>query len=437
MQDALRYLKGKRPALGIVFLFCFSLICFRWFCIPMPENVYPPRTGVYGDVWSCLNVQSAATYFRDHGFAKSSGLPVFNYTGIGSEDHTFVYTHYPPLPDELAGITAVVTGSTDTRVLSILPVLLSLVFFGLIFLALQMYCAIDRPAAMAAGILTVISCYFVSWADDFHQHVYGEFCKWLYVLLLYLYYLKKEKRAALLAGASFLALVNTWITFEHILYYGIVTAGFSLIFQRRPFTWTNVLLLAMPLLGLALHVLQNYSYFGNWDLVWKDITGAYVERTVGHEGTVTIGAKEIRELPDKVFFRFTREFFIGTEPFIAIALLGFVHLWRTRRRHFWIGITLFLASASWIVFMKQHTYIHLFTVRHFGLFYAFMLAFGIHAGIHYFKMIRARHARLAIVIAICAVMLALIPAINSHFNYMYLKFGFAYPHLGLEHHLYD
>ncbi len=434
MHKGLAYLKKKIIIIGIVFLFCASLIYIRWANIPMADHLYPPRTGTYGDVWSCLNVQGAAMYFRDHGFVKSVGLPIFGYTGIGSEAATYAYTHYPPLPDELAGIMATITGSTDTKILSLLPLILSLFFFGLIFIALQNLCP-SRHAAMLGSIFTVISCYFICWADDIHQHVYGETCKWIFVLLLYQYYQGKEKRGILLGLLSLLALINTWITFEHIFYYGIVVAGFSLIFEQRIFTRTNIILMAMPIAGLGLHLMQNYYYFGSWALVLKDIKGAYIERTVGFEGTVQIGAKEIGELPSKLEIRFNRMFFIGTWPFLGLMVLGFIKMWKTERKFFWMGIVLFLASISWIFFMTQHVYIHLFTIRHFGLFYGLMVSWGIYALYDYYQQFQMEKKWWGIALCLIASIICFIPAIDSHFYYVYLKFGYLFPKLGLDHNL--
>lgn len=435
MNANLTYLKKKKLVLGIVLIFCLSIIITRWLNIPMDNPMYDPRSGIYGDVWSDLNVKSAATFFRDHGYGETAALPVFNYSGKGTEGNSFVYTHYPPLPDELAGIMATITGSVDTRVLSILPLCVSLVFFGVIFLSLQAYNTENRLEALLAGILTVISCYYVCWADDIHQHVYGEFCKWLFVYLLYLYYTRPEKKRGLLIALCFLAFINTWITFEHILYYGIVVAGFSLIFERKLFTKVNVLLMLMPVLGLGLHVLQNYIYFGSWERVVQDITGAYTERTVGREtDSVRIGPEQWAEIPSKIEERINRMFFLGTVPTVGLSILGFIKLWKDHRKLFWVGVVLFLASASWIFFMTQHMFIHYFTIRHFGLAYAFMVSWGIAALFQYFRMAKARKWYWAMALCVIAGLLCFIPSIEYHFYHVYAKYAYMFPHLGDKTH---
>jgi hypothetical protein len=430
----MKYLYSRRHYLIFIFLFCASLIVTRWYRIPVANSTYPPRSACYGDCWSSLNVYSAARHFKDFGFMQSYALPVFGYTGHMQQAGTFVYTHYPPLPDELAGLFAIITGSDDIRVLALLPMMVSCLFFCLIFYTLQRLSP-NKTSAFLAATFTVISCYFISWADDLHQHTYGECCKWLYVLVMIIYYEQDRQKTVLLWVMAALYFINSYLSYEGILYYAVVTVGCSLIYTRRLFSKENVILLFVPVLGYFLHMCQNYFYFKSWQGVFNDIRGQYLERAVG-DANVQMNAEKWGEIPGKLDTRFTRTFFINTYSFIILAVFGFRHLYTQNRKYFWLGWVLLLASIVWIFFMPQHAYIHLFTIRHFGFFYAFILCAALYAYgntlMTHFRERRTVYLALHTIFILFTVGTAL----YSHFFYVYLKYGYGFPSLGINHNLY-
>ena len=429
----MKYLYRKSYLLLFIFFFCFSLVITRWYRVPLENANYEPRGGVYGDVWSSLNVYSAARHFKDYGFRKTAGLPVFGYNGNFDEHWTYAYTHYPPLPDELAGMYAIITDSKDVKVLSLFPIGLSVFFFFFIYYALQVL-SDNKPTAFFAATVTVMSCYFICWADDLHQHVYAEFSKWIFVLLLYLYYNREQHKKIILFVLCLLYLINSWLTYEDIVYFAIAVVGFSIIYKKKIFTIENFILLFIPVLGFGLHAYQNYCYFGSWDTVIKDLKGAFIMRTTGTPNAEqgVMHWKQWTEFPSKIEFRFKRMFLVTYYSFIFLAVLGFLNLYKTNKKLFWVNITLLLCSISWIFTMPQHAYIHLFTIRQFGLFYASILCAGFYA----YWLILKQHwdQRKIIPISFHAIFIVytIINTISSHVYYVYLKFGYGFPLLGID-----
>jgi len=431
----MHYLYRKRFYLILIFVFCASIVITRWAKLPINDPTYPPRSGVYGDAWSDLNVLSAAQQFKDFGFLRSYALPVFAYKGDKCLTGTYVYTHYPPLPDELAGLFAMITDSGDIKVLCLFPMLVSCFFFFFIFYALQKI-SVDKTAAFVSATLTVTSCYFLCWADDLHQHVYGEFCKWIYVLLMFIYYEKEEKSNSLLLLLFVLGFINSYISYEHILYYGIVTVGFSLVYTRKLFCKETVVLLAAPVIGYGTHMLQNHFLFRTWKGVLDDIRDQYMKRTQGVGDNFKMTSDKWGEIPDKIDTRFTRTFFINTYSFLVLLFFGFRLLFRERRKHFYIGIVLFLASSIWIFFMPEHVYFHLFTIKHFGLFYAFMLCSGLYGYWLVLKKHFEQRHKLFLSLHSIFILYTVGMALFSQVYYVYLKFGYGFPVLGINHNLY-
>ncbi|MFY8020064.1 MAG: hypothetical protein ACOVP1_02655, partial [Bacteroidia bacterium] len=99
----------------ILFVFCFSLILFRLVNI----SIYTEgraRSAILGDAFSDKNTISSAKFFLDSGFTQTVFLPVHEYDPQSDAVHQ-VYTHYPALPNILAGIYAVIFQSIDERLL--------------------------------------------------------------------------------------------------------------------------------------------------------------------------------------------------------------------------------------------------------------------------------------------------------------------------------
>src|SRR6218665_1517338 len=96
-----RYTRYK----AFIFAFSFLVIIFRVLFASVYDNTRV-RNQVYGDGYSDINTLSSAKYFLDSGFTQTTFLPVHDY--YPATGHAQVYTHYPALPNILAGVYATV-----------------------------------------------------------------------------------------------------------------------------------------------------------------------------------------------------------------------------------------------------------------------------------------------------------------------------------------
>jgi hypothetical protein len=420
----------------LIFLFCYSLIFFRWANIPISDTVSEARIGVYGDAFSSRNVYSAAMWYKDMGFKKTKGLPVFNYTGNFNPEGTEVYTHYPPLPDLLGGTYARVLNTKNPYTLALVPLLLSILFF--FFLRQAVFVLLpDRRSAMASWLLLVMSCYFICWADDLHQHLYTELLKWLYIFILFRYFNTTAKKWMVTVLCS-IYFIQSWLTFEAIPYLAIITVGFFIVFTKKIFNPVCILLLIIPLLAVGLHLVQNYLYFGSWDAVIGDMKNALLKRTAGagdwgnELGRPVQGFDFIKMWGSELWFRIGRMFTIPGIPFLALAIFALSKFYREHRLHFKMAIIFLLAGIAWIFVMPQHAFIHTFTVKHLAVFIAFVSGYGLVKYAALVKMHFRRGAWYWKIFHVLAIGSTLYGIAYNQVYYVYLKFGFAYPNLGTD-----
>lgn len=424
----------------LTFLFCYTLILYRWYKIPIYDEQTQARTGVYGDAFSSRNVHSSAMWFKDIGYRKTIGLPVFGYTGnFNQQQVSEVYTHYPPLPDELAGMYARIINTKDPRTIAMVPIIISVIFFFFLLQALQKIVP-DKKAAFISWFLMVISCYFICFADDLHQHLYTELLKWIFIWLLYRYYNEGQKNwmLVLLCIVYFL---QSLLTYESIVYLAIIILGFSVIFTKRIITKINLLLFIMPVMGVALHLWQNYIYLGSWQAVTGDLTNAVLKRTAGtgnlsNELGRPVETKDfIRMWTYEIWFRIGRMYAVPAITFIVISVLALKKMYTSNRVQFKMGIVFLLASANWIFIMPQHALIHTFTIKHWGVFIAYVSGLGIielkNVIVHDYK--QKNYYRL--IIYMLLLLYGVYGFVFNQVYYLYIKFGFGYPYFGTNAHL--
>jgi len=428
---------SKRLIAILIFIFCYSLIVFRWLKIPIADTKSEARIGVYGDAFSSRNVHSSAMWFKDIGYRKTKALPVFNYTGNFNQSGVQVYTHYPPLPDILGGIYARLLNTKNARSIAIVPIILSIFFFFFLLSVLKKIIP-DPKAAFVSWIMLVTSCYFICWADDLHQHLYTELLKWIFIWLLYRFY-TEEKKKWMLPSLCLIYFIQSWITFEAIPFLAIITVGFSLIFAKKIITTTNLLLLLMPVLGVGLHLFQNYLYLGSWHSVASDMKDAFLKRTTGafnnELGRAVKPGDFVRMWTDELWFRIGRMFTLSAIPFIIIAGITLYDFYKNNRDHFKMAIIFFSAGIAWIFIMPQHVIVHTFTVKHLAVFVAFVSGYGL---IKYFLLLRQHIISKQYIFWIFHFALIGWTLYSFGFNqvyYVYLKFGFAYPYFGTNAYL--
>jgi hypothetical protein len=381
-------MNSKKYILIAAFIFCFSIVIVRVIKVPL-FNSGKARDSIHGDAYSDINTHSALKYFYDFGFTKSCFLPVHDYRGNKIEKSMKVYTHYPALPDILAGVYAKILNTRSAKWIRIFPVMISITFFFFIFYFFRKILP-DKNAAFVGALILVLSNYFIFWADNLHKHLYEEFFKWIYVFLLFLYYNNQQKNKILLVLCGLIFILVTNISFEPVTYLAVVTVGMSWIYKRKIFNWENFFLGIMPIIGFGLHLYQNVLYFGSFQTAIADLTNSATLRTVGNETAQNelkrnLGLMDYLSIPFVWSYRIERYFLIAGPAFFYLAFLGLKELKKADKRLFELGIVLLIATLSWNLAMTQHSLVHSFTTRHIGIFYGFVIGYGL---LKYYSLFR-------------------------------------------------
>jgi hypothetical protein len=365
-------MKLNNKKIAFVFIFCYLIIVWRVLFVPAQY-----RTSIFGDGFSDKNTISSAHFFLDSGFTKTKFLPVHEYPPI---INACVYTHYPALPNILAGFYAKIFQSNQEQILRIIPVLLSIMFFFLIFFILKNVSQ-DKKNAFVAAVMIVLSNYFIAWADNLHKHLYEEILNWTYFLLLYQYHESDRTKKWIAPVLFVIMIVGINISFEQPVFLGVLTLGFAIIYQKKVFTLETIGAFIALVFGFSIHLFQNYLYFGTLEKMYSDMKDAFVFRNTGQVVANYVPerpfnfAKDFLEIPFSWFNRMERYFIIPGWGLLIMSYWGIKKLFIENRRKFYLLIVSFCAAASWSFVMPQHDFIHTFTNRHFGLFYALVLTF--------------------------------------------------------------
>jgi hypothetical protein len=411
----------------VFFIFCFLVIISRTIFVSIYDNTRA-RNQVYGDGYSDINTISSAKYFLDSGFTGTTFLPVHDYYPDAS--HPQVYTHYPALPNILAGIYATVFQSYSEPVLRIFPVVLAALFFFFIYHVLLKVTG-NANQAFIGGSVIVLSNYFIAWADNLHQHLYGEFLKWIYFYLLYRYHETGAKNKIMFIPMLLIMLLEVNISFEQPVYLGVLTLGFSVIYKRSILTFETISAGLAVLGGFGLHMLQNAIYLGSWDLAMEDMKNALFLRTAGvdnplQKGEAQFSPSDYWQIPFNWFNRMERYFLFPGWAMLFIAFLALKELKTNNKRLYQIVWALFFASVAWTICMAQHAFIHTFTNKHFSIFYGMVAAVGL--PVFYNKLKQAFASRNYTYGAFYGLLAAYMVAmfITQQLFPLYIRFGIGY-----------
>ena len=411
-----------------IFIFCFALIAWRAFTITTTNG--NGRDNVYGDSYSDINTLSAARYFHDSGFLKTYGLPMHQYSGAG-DTSTNVYTHYPALPDILAGVYATVLDTTKEPLLRIFPILLSMLWFFLIYRVLDTLLK-DKTQAFIGGSILVLSNYFIAWGDNLHKHALEEFFKWLYVYCIYRYFTVEERKNLWLLAMCIVFMLAVNVSFEPATFLAVISIGFSLIYKRKLFTAATILPGIAAVAGFLLHFWQDIAYWGSFDLAFEDMKAAFVLRTTGEETqgfTVSeIGDQSfgLHQLAFEWFNRIERYFLIPGWAFLPLGAWGMRNMYINQRKLFYITLTLLIASLSWSFAMMHHAYVHMFTSRQWGILIGVVCAYTLPLYFVEVKKAFATKKYLHITFHLLFILYVAAMALSQQVYALYLQHGFAY-----------
>jgi hypothetical protein len=409
-------------------LLAYTVIVCRMFNVSVFDETRA-RNQIFGDGYSDINTLSSAWYFKDSGFTKTAFLPVHEYKVQTKQPA--IYTHYPALPNILAGAAAVVLNSYNEPLLRLLPVLLSLLLAFFIYRVLHRLIP-DKRVALLATVLLYSSNYFIAWADNLHQHLYGELLKWLSIAVMMEYYEKGRNQLRFLLVLCIIMLLQVNISFEQPVFFGILAAGFAWHYQRNVFTRETVLLFVSLCAGFLLHMYQNKVYFGSWQLAIDDLTNAFVYRTTGQQAIQGGHAEETFSwvqwltLPADWLNRMER-FFVLPGWFVLVVYILFYKKIHTQGEKSLQLIWVFLAAGiAWSVVMPQHAFIHSFTSKHFAVWYAPVAASGLYLLYQHLRNTFSEMNWWKKVFYVCLIGYACIMFITQHVWELYLKFGVLY-----------
>ncbi len=121
-----------------VLMISYTVIFFRLVNVSMYDDT-KARDFYHGDSYSDINAHSTGMYMFDYGFLQSKLLPVWHYKGDNDKSTVSVYTHYPALPDVLAGVYAKLFNSKHEIYIRIIPIAFSFVFVFVIFFVLNLF----------------------------------------------------------------------------------------------------------------------------------------------------------------------------------------------------------------------------------------------------------------------------------------------------------
>ncbi len=415
-----------------IFAFCMLLVVLR----AVRVSVYTEgraRSAILGDAFSDINTLSSAKFFLDSGFLKTSFLPMHNYYPA-SNSPALIYTHYPAIPNILAGVYATIFNSIDERLLRIFPILLAVFFFFFIYKLLFTLTQETTAAFIGSSVLWLGS-YYINWADNLHQHLYGECFKWIYVYLLYKYHEGNQKPIAYLFWMLLIMVIEVNISFEQPVFLGMATLGFSIVYKQGILNKETILAFLALVFGLGLHFLQNMHYFGSADAALQDFIHAFSFRSSGAE---TIGYIKEKEYTWKNFPEIAFGWFNGMERFYLLPGWTILCLWllfykTVRKQHnklFQLAVVFFVSAAAWGFVMSQHAYIHAFTNKHFSIFVGLSAALLVPLYSQKLKIdfktgsigIKVFHS---VLIGYTLVML-----LTQQVWEIWIKFGFCYPYFG-------
>lgn len=423
----------QRPIFWGILLFVYAVIGFRYFNVGIHDEGYG-RSWYYGDSSSEGNVESAAKFYMEHGFGPNAGLPTYNHSDSIPEND-YVYTHYPPMAEWLGGIIAKASGHYTDHAISTVPLLLSVLLFFMIYFILARWLNNDLAAFIGASVL-VLSNYFISWADDAHQHLYIEFFRWSFVYLWWLYLTEKQPKYLILVLAFCYAMMCL-LSFEPYVYTAIIIIGFPLALRKKLVRWEVAVLLFVPLLSFGLRLYLNAQYLGGFSMMLQDMRSALLNRTGMSSEASELSRKMVFGdylylLPKTRIHRLGHFYIFPSLVVILLGILGAIRLRKYNPVFFRVALVIYIAAVSWIFVMPQHALIHIFTLRHIAIFVGIVIGFGL----LYYKEILLRHWRGKQYLYLSGHLIILsyslfYVAVNTVY-FVYLKYGLLYPHLGRD-----
>ncbi len=361
-----------------VIITSFATILCRTFLIPATDT--SARHNIRGDGYSDINTISAIHYFVDHGFWKSKLRPVHHYNN--PERPQQFYTHYPALPDVVSAFIPWLFQSKSEVLARIPMIILSLFLLFLNYKGLSLFC-FSKKERLTNLILLIPTCHFVFFADSLHKHLHEYLIQWISILFLFRFYNTDNKtiKKLLYLSSPFIAFWATHSSFEAIVIFVCLVAGFSFVYNKnwwlKIFAPINVLLAFSVIFGLFIHVYLNSLVLGGWENTFNDLSKAFFFRTIGD-------SRHSVEYP-QIFFlnlyyfiqRQERYFLIPGIMLIYFFWLKYKNLKSLDETKSKLLLVIAFSAFAWGWIMPQHADIHHFTAKHFFVCVGIISAYGL------------------------------------------------------------
>jgi hypothetical protein len=141
-----------------------------WLCLALVAaylvvSAFEPFRTNWGDPWSDGNAMTSGRYFSEEGFVKLAFTPILDVGPVQSD--SLRYTHYPPLPDIVAGVVMKVIGPDHLAVHRLLALLFSAIALVLLYRYLE--ALFDRAIASLSVVAIATNLLFIQYADTVHH----------------------------------------------------------------------------------------------------------------------------------------------------------------------------------------------------------------------------------------------------------------------------
>ncbi|HEX2689731.1 MAG TPA: glycosyltransferase family 39 protein [Kofleriaceae bacterium] len=170
-------------------------------------SAFEPFRTNWGDPWSDGNAMTAGRYFARDGFWKTAFTPILDVGPLGND--SLRYTHYPPLPDLVAGVIQKAIGSGHLAIHRLFAIAFSAIGLALLFKYLRALWG--EGLATLSVLLIATNLLFIQYADTVHHiplySMTGFACLWAA-----LRWLDDRRPRALIAvsAATFLCFLSSY-----------------------------------------------------------------------------------------------------------------------------------------------------------------------------------------------------------------------------------
>ncbi|MDD5194281.1 MAG: hypothetical protein PHQ96_01235 [Candidatus Omnitrophica bacterium] len=261
-------MNNKLPILILAIVYIF---------IALPRVMFPDLD--HGEEWGDSEAMIAGINFEKLGFIKTHFLPLLRL----HEEKPKFYTHYPGLSQILTGVYRRLFHFNSLYPYRTIAVIVS--FIGVLFWYLTIK-LITRScfAGILASLFYLFNPFFIYSMDNIASLSYAAASRNLCIFtFIYAAHQAEEKRKKYLMLLWFLLVIDSFITFEYILFLASFFVLFKIFFKRKDASikWRTIFcLFSAPVFGFFLHFAQNVWHFGSIGATLADFKDIVLKRTV-------------------------------------------------------------------------------------------------------------------------------------------------------------